>query len=408
MTTKKFLDQNMFWVILITGLGFFVDSYDAFSFNVTRVPSLTELGLAGDALTHAGILILNCLVTGSLVGGFFWGMMGDKIGRKKALIGSIITYSVAMILNSFVHSVDQYMICRFFIGFGIAGEVGLGATLVGEALPKSKRTFGLALFTILGLLGVAAAALCSQYIHWRTLFITGGIAGLVLLFLRHFLLESKMFLSSAHGGSFIKPVKEIFTSWKLTIRYISCVLLLAPNYFLTGFLLTLSPEFAKAAGVQEPVKASTMLGFYFLAAAFGDLLGAMLTYYTKSRKIAMAVFLVGMTSISGWYLSGYGASSASRFYAIGAALGLFNVWALSTTVAVEQFPTHLRATVSTSVLNFARATVVIYNLGMLYLKPSLGIIYGSAVIGGIFMTLGLVSTFLMRETYHADLEKIEL
>src|SRR5580698_1672635 len=134
MLNKGFYTTAFNLTVLVTGLGYFIDTFDFFLYNSMRVISLTELGLSGYALTKAGIIILNCQIFGALIGSFFWGILGDKIGRKNALLGSILVYSLSMIANGFVHSTLLYAIVRFIIGFGVAGEVGLGATLVAETI----------------------------------------------------------------------------------------------------------------------------------------------------------------------------------------------------------------------------------------------------------------------------------
>ena len=398
--------RSPFWLILITGLGFFVDSFDAFSYNVMRAPSLTELGLSGDALTRAGMIILNWQVFGVLLGGFAWGLLGDKIGRKRALLGSILVYSLAMLGNAFVHDVTLYTVLRFLVGFGIAGEMGLASALVGETLPADKRAFGLAFMTVLGLLGVMAAALLIEFFDWRTLCLIGSVSGLALLVLRGLLMESPLFLQTAKAGSFLAPLKQIVTSRILVLRYLACSLLLAPNFFVTGVILTLSPEVAKNLSITEPVKANIVIGSYFAMAAFGDLFGALLTSRLHSRKIAIALFMLGNLILVMLYLHAVTASSSVLFYTVGAAIGLFNVWALSATIAVEQFPTHLRATATTSVLTLGRSMIMLFNLTVLALKPTFGLVNSLTLIAIAVFSIGFIVSCLIRETYHADLARI--
>jgi MFS family permease len=406
MSFSERAKDSWFWVILITGLGFFSDGFDSFSYGVIRVPSLTELGLSGDTLTKTSLYILNCQVFGSLIGGVLWGLLGDKIGRKKALLGSIIVDSVAMIANAYVHTIPLYTIARFFIGFGFAGEVGLGATLVAEILPKAKRTYALATFTVFGLLGVATAAMSIEWMNWRMLTLTGGVAGLLLLGLRGWLLESSLFKKLPQVSSFLTPLKKIFSSRVLAGRYAACVLILAPNFFVTGFLLILSPELAKYLHLTGVIKPNIMMAIYFAVAVIGDFFGAFLTEKMKSRRKAVMLFLTGTLVVTFLYLYGP-LTQALHLYMLAAFLGLFNLWALSSTVSVEQFPTELRATVSTSVVNFARCLQIPMNMAFLILKPY-GFTLAAGIVGITFIALAIISAFMMRETYHADLEKIEL
>ena len=122
--------------ILVAALGYFVDIYDLILFSIVRVPSLTALGLSGEALLESGVLLLNMQMAGMLVGGIAWGVMGDKRGRLSVLFGSIVLYSLANIANGFVHDVPTYAALRFIAGVGLAGELGAGITLVSEIMPK--------------------------------------------------------------------------------------------------------------------------------------------------------------------------------------------------------------------------------------------------------------------------------
>lgn len=75
--------------VLVSALGYFVDIYDLILFSIVRVPSLTELGLRGQALLDKGVFILNMQMAGMLLGGIVWGVLGDKKGRLKLLFSSI-------------------------------------------------------------------------------------------------------------------------------------------------------------------------------------------------------------------------------------------------------------------------------------------------------------------------------
>ncbi|MCE2821109.1 MAG: MFS transporter, partial [Saprospiraceae bacterium] len=128
--------------VIVSALGYFVDAFDLLLFGVVRVKSLTELGLSGQALTDASLSLQNWQMAGLFAGGIGAGILGDKLGRVKALYYSIAVYSLGTILNGFVYSVEMYAICRFLAGIGLAGELGAGITLVAESMPKEKRGLG--------------------------------------------------------------------------------------------------------------------------------------------------------------------------------------------------------------------------------------------------------------------------
>jgi MFS family permease len=102
--------------VLVAALGYFVDIYDLILFSIVRVPSLTAIGVSQAELLTTGVLLLNMQMSGMLLGGIAWGVLGDRRGRLSVLFGSIIMYSVANILNAFVWDVPTYAVLRFVAG----------------------------------------------------------------------------------------------------------------------------------------------------------------------------------------------------------------------------------------------------------------------------------------------------
>jgi MFS family permease len=129
---KSFTKQLLSLPVLVAALGYMVDMYDLFLFSIVRVPSLKSLGLSGEKLLDDGIMLLNLQMAGMLIGGIVWGIMGDKKGRLSVLFGSILIYSIANLANGFATNITQYAALRFVAGFGLAGELGAGITLVTE------------------------------------------------------------------------------------------------------------------------------------------------------------------------------------------------------------------------------------------------------------------------------------
>ena len=128
-------------IVLVAALGYFVDIFDLLLFGMVRIKSLTDLGVApADMLVQGGRLI-SLQMWGMLVGGVFWGILGDKRGRLSVLFGSIVLYSVANFANAYVTTVDQYAFWRFVAGLGLAGLglADLDLTALGLA---GARFFG--------------------------------------------------------------------------------------------------------------------------------------------------------------------------------------------------------------------------------------------------------------------------
>ena len=157
MTQRLKLRQLLQIPVIVAALGYFVDIYDLLLFSIIRVESLRSLGVPDGNLLNEGVYLLSVQMGGLLIGGILWGVLGDKKGRISVLFGSILLYSLANIANGFVTSVEQYAVLRFIAGIGLAGELGVGITLVAEILPKEIRGYGTSLVAGVGMLGAVLA-----------------------------------------------------------------------------------------------------------------------------------------------------------------------------------------------------------------------------------------------------------
>ena len=184
--------------VIVAALGYFVDIYDLLLFGIVREKSLSSMGYSPADVHKYGVLLINIQMLGMLAGGVFWGVLGDKKGRLSVLFGSIIIYSLANIANGFINDVNQYAILRFVAGFGLAGELGAGITLVAESLPVEKRGYGTMIVAVVGVSGAVFAGLVSHVLgNWRSCYFLGGALGLALLILRISVYESGLFTDYA-------------------------------------------------------------------------------------------------------------------------------------------------------------------------------------------------------------------
>ena len=248
--------QHLFSIpVIVAALGYFVDIYDLLLFGIVRVPSLKSFGLSDQDISSVGASIINWQMTGLLVGGILWGVLGDKKGRLSVLFGSILTYSLANIACGFVADPSTYKVLRLIAGIGLAGELGAGITLVSEILPKNLRAIGTSLVAGIGLLGAVVAYFTVEFFDWRTAYFIGGGMGIMLLLLRIGVFESKAFeniKSQKHisRGNFF----SLFTNKDRFLRYIKCIGMGLPTWFVIGILATFSNEFGKALQIAEPIK----------------------------------------------------------------------------------------------------------------------------------------------------------
>jgi MFS family permease len=401
------LKQLLSLPVIVAALGYMVDMYDLFLFNIVRLPSLKEIGLSGTDLFDKGLLILNVQMAGMLIGGILWGVLGDKKGRLSVLFGSIILYSLANIANGFVTNFDQYVVLRFIAGIGLAGELGAGITLVAEILPKQIRGYGTTLVATVGLLGAILAFFIADTFSWRTSYFVGGGLGLALLALRIGVFESGIFLhlknKNVKRGNFL----ALFSSWGRFSKYFSSILIGIPIWFVSGVLIFFSPEFAQALGVTEPINAGKCVMLAFAGQVLGDLASGYLSQVLQSRKKGMMIFLLGSYALMLVYLL-VSTQSATTFYIICACLGFFNgYWALFVTIAAELFGTNLRATVATTVPNFVRASVIPISAIFVYGKNNYGITTGAVITATLVILIALLSLWKLEETFKKDLDYSE-
>lgn len=414
------LSKKELMLILVAALGYFVDIYDLILFSIIRKKSLVGLGLSAEECLPVGERLISIQMLGMLVGGILWGILGDKKGRLSVLFGSIIMYSTANVANGMVDSVEAYSFWRFIAGVGLAGELGAGITLVSESMSKEHRGYGTMIVTTLGVLGGVVAGLVGNLFDWRMSYYIGGGMGFALLLLRVGVYESSMFTSEraqqARRGDFI----SLFTNGARFWKYLRCITIGLPTWFFAGILITFSPEFAIAMGV-EPVSAGTAVIMFYGGLTLGDFSSGLVSQLLSTRKKVVSAFVwMSFVFMSAYLFLDY--HDALIFYAICFLLGLANgFWALFITIASEQFGTNLRATVTTTVPNFVRGALPLLILLFDFLKrglpmtfpeyfsknPSHVIIYSAFIIGVLTISLSLWALRGLDETFGKDLDYVE-
>ena len=397
--------------VFVAALGYFVDVYDLLLFTIVRQTSVMSIGSTAETIIVDSAHIINWQMSGLLIGGILWGVLGDKKGRLKVLFGSILLYSVANILTSFVQNVDQYAYCRFVGGIGLAGELGAGITLVSEMLPKNKRGIGTSMVAGIGLFGAVFAYFTFKYTDdWRLCYQIGGVLGFFLLILRVKVAESFMFesvkLSKLEKGNFFM----FFQNKKRFVKYITAILIGLPTWFVIGVLINYSNKFASSLYGINLIDSGRSIMLAYIGIATGDLLIGYVSQYFKSRKKALMLFYI--LSIIGMVLffSPFN-NNDSRMYLICAFLGFSTgYWAIFNQMAAEQFGTNLRATAATTIPNMVRGALPLINflfLDILQKKLGWDILQSGMLTGSIVMVITLIAYFFTEETYHKDLDYME-
>jgi putative MFS transporter len=402
-------------IVIVAALGYFVDIYDLILFGIVRVPSLRSMGIPEAELKSAGLFLMNMQMGGMLLGGIVWGILGDKKGRLATLFGTILVYSLANIANGFVdHNLEMYAVLRFIAGFGLAGELGIGITLVSEVMSKEHRAYATSLVSGVGICGAVLAYLVSQW-GWKQAYWTGGALGLCLLGLRIYVSESGMFSklkeSAVKRGDFL----SLFSSWPQFFKYLRCILIGIPVWFVIGILILYSKEFGEALGVKGVISPGKAIMFHYTGAALGSILTGWISQTLKSRRKAITLAVSAVALCSFWYCNAFG-TSMSTFYIIMFLLGIAQgYWAIFITVASEQFGTNIRSTVTTTVPNFVRGAVILMAWSWQGMSDKSwcnthdgnGILNSAMIVGGVVIVLALLSIWKMEETHAKDLDYTE-
>jgi len=410
MTKKDGINNPFNAIVIVAALGYFVDIYDLILFGIVRVPSLKGIGITTDDLILSkGIFLLNMQMIGMLIGGIIWGIMGDKKGRLPVLFFTISLYSLANIANGFVQNIEQYATLRFFAGLGLAGELGIGITLVSEVMTKENRGYGTSIVSGVGIFGAVLGFLVADLFDWRMAYWVGGGLGILLLLLRATVYESGMFEKTkkehknVSRGNFL----SIFTNKKRLLKYIYCILIGIPIWYVISVLVIQAPEFAKALNIKGEINGGAAVMYHYIGASVGSLLWGIISQLLKSRKKALFIavsFLILLTII----FFNLNNSSNIIFYIIIALLGVAQgYWAVFITTSSEQFGTNLRATVTTTTPNFVRGATVPITSTVLLLTGYYGILTAGIIVGAVFLILSVFAIYLIEETYNKDLDYIE-
>ncbi|HNV30057.1 MAG TPA: MFS transporter [Cyclobacteriaceae bacterium] len=392
--------------VIVAALGYFVDIYDLLLFSIVRIPSLRSMGVSEGDMLNQGEFLIRVQMAGLLVGGIIWGIMGDKRGRLSVLFGSILLYSLANIANGFATTVNQYALLRFIAGIGLAGELGAGITLVSESLPTKLRGYGTTLVATVGLMGAVLANYVAKVFDWQVAYFIGGGLGLILLVARVSVFESGIFLKvkeqSVERGNFF----QLFNQKERFIKFIGCILIGLPIWYVIGILITFSPEFAKEMNISGVIAGDAVM-FSYIGLAAGDMTSGIMSQIIRSRRKTVFVFIFLTLAFVIAYLY-WPFESAAGFY-VGCFLLGFGVgyWALFVTIAAEQFGTNLRSTVATTVPNFIRGTVIPLTFAFRYMRESIGILEGALVVGVVTILIAFWALRLIDETFGRDLNFVE-
>jgi len=355
--------------------GWTLDGMDSVVYALVFVPALREL------LPHSGIVANkgNIGYYGSLsfalflVGwglAFLWGPVGDKFGRVRTLMLTIVWYSVFTFLSAFVTNVWQLAILRLLAGIGIGGEWAMGGTFVAEEWPEHRRRMGAGFMHTGYYVGFFLAALANygigSHYGWRAMFIVGGLPALLLAWIRHGVVEPaawKKKESVIRSWAVWRPFVTLFSAALRRRTILNAFLMLASICGLwagTVYVPAAITALAEAGGHVGPAAAQTA-SYGVMLISFATILGCLAMPWLAERlgrRGALAFFFtlmmvfIALTFGKVFYM---GPSALPLFFVCLFFLGLGGAnFAVYTLWLPEQYPTECRASAFAFSTSFAR------------------------------------------------------
>ena len=436
------LDRTCWIVLAIAALGWLFDTMDQSLFNIVRRPSLSELlhphpakaplsseerGRLDDDVKRWSGITTSVFLAGWATGGFIFGILGDRLGRTRTMIVTILIYAAFTGLSGLVHDVWSYSIMRFATALGVGGEWAAGAALVAEVFPERSKPMALGLLQALPTVGNLTASLITYGIGdlergWRWAYFIGAAPALLVVWIRMSVKEPQTWKEAkerATVGREMGNIAELFTHPVLRRNTIAAVLMATAGVGAFWGISVFSPELLSAELMNRlPRKevgetVSKMFMLLNLGAFAGLYLFAVFAERLTRRAAFHVWFTLGWASVLVffWSVSGAGLAAKNISFILApvvgfCTLGLFSGYAI---VFPFLFPTRLRATGCGFCYNIARylAAAAPWALGGLAAAMATrdgqgnitrsGYAPAATIVSAVYL-LGYLGTYLVPET----------
>jgi hypothetical protein len=201
---------------------------------------------------------------------------------------------------------------------------------------------------------------------------------------------------------------QLFSSRNIFKKYLYCILMGLPIWYIIGILVFSAPEISALVGIDGKLSGGNAIMYCYIGLALGDFASGALSQWLKSRGKAVFIYLMIAVGICIYYLFGMSNITTTHAYAMIALLGFFGgYWAVFLTYSSEQFGTNIRMTVTTTVPNFVRGALIPISLLFKFLIPSVGLINAAAYVGVLCFSLAIFAVSQLKETYGKSLEYVE-
>jgi MFS family permease len=341
--------------LLAAALGWMLDAFDVMLYALVLGTLLQDFSISTRIAGFLGSLTLIA----SGFGGVLFGAIADRLGRKRAMIGSVLVYSVFTAMCGFSQTILQLGIFRFLLGLGMGGEWTSGAALVSETWPDHHRGKAMAWMQSAWAIGYATAAIVVAAVlprfGWRAAFFIGVLPALLTLWIRSGVQESPIWTNS-RGSQARQSIAAIFRRPFVRPTIVLTLLSLFTIFAYWGFNLWIPAYLSLPAtrgGLGLSTSSTTLIvvtmqvGTFFGYVSFGYISDAF------GRKKSFITFLIAASALMLLYA---GTTSMSLLLLVGPLVGFFGTGFFSGfgAVAAELFPTAIRATAQGFTFNMGR------------------------------------------------------
>lgn len=445
----KSLNRYHWFVFVVSALGWLFDTMDQQLFTLARPLAMNELvapvetpapadeteaqkeaRLKEDAkLTKTkrgayGGYATSIFLIGWATGGLIFGVLGDKWGRVKTMLATIIVYSVFTGISAFSKGFWDFCLWRFLTGLGVGGEFAVGVALVAEVMPSNARPHALGLLQALSAVGNITAALIGMAgTNWKTMFLIGTAPALLSLFVRRRLKEPERWQAANPGDGAVKQsgsYAELFGDPELRYRALVGLLLASAGviglwgigFFVGDLQREVFGPMLTAQGVTDVEgQLKKLSGITLLMQNIGAFFGIYMFSYLSQylgRRPAFAICFIGamFATINVYWNLGRFNGTADIYWMVPLAgffqLSLFGGYAI---YFPELFPTRLRSTGTSFCYNVGRfvAAAGPFTLGYMIKRVysqyegALPFRYAGVTMCSIFL-VGLIAVIFIPET----------
>ena len=378
----KDLTRYHWFVMSVAIMGWMFDTMAQQLFNLARKPAIRDLlgGGASDATIseQAGYATMIFMI-GWAIGGIYFGVLGDRLGRAKTMMITILSYTIFTGLSVFSTSVWDFNVYRFLCGLGVGGQFAVGVSMVAEVVPDRARPYALGLVQACSAIGNMIAALTGIVLgqmeaagqitgQWRYLFLAGAVPAPLALVVFMKLKEPAQWLKARAEKKRMGSFRDLFAEprWRrnaivgMLLAFSGVVGLWGIGFFSYDLLRPVLDKAFRAQGLTGAAlagKTGTWIGITSLLQNLGCFFGVYaftyLTHYTGRKKAFAVSFVAAMlaTAFTFWKLK----ELSQIFWMIPlmgfAQLSLFGGYAI---YLPELFPTRLRSTGTSFCYNVGR------------------------------------------------------